>query len=318
MISDTLKIDKAWKFVQGIGLSSPGKEFYEEDSTDSGFTLHGNDIYVNDIPSIPPVASDAIIEVVEDFILINDISVSNNLSWYASTDGSTLEQMRATRQKDWIPPRFGQGYTIVLKDNNGEQIFTTDSINWVFDYKTGILICESDPDTNYALPLKISGYRYIGERLTSVGGSASWIDIIDDGEYFDSENVEGALQELGSGFGIVTTDLSNHLSNITDAHDASAISVLDSEENYAGDNVEAVLLEIASSLAAISPEASNITVIDTGEYYDGTNVEYILAELAIEVDANTSGVGDVITDLNNHIIDIIDAHDASAIFIADI
>jgi hypothetical protein len=317
MISDTLKIDKAWKFVQGIGLSSPGKEFYEEDSADSGFTLHGDDIYVNDIPSTPPGVSSTIVEVVTDFVLINDISVPGNLSWYASTDGSTLEQMRATRQADWIPPRFGQGYTVVLKDNTGQQIFTTDPINWVFDYKTGILVCESDPDVSYTFPLKLTGYRYIGERLTGIGGTAAWIDIEDVGDYFTSDNVEDALQELGLGLDNTNTNLSNHLSDVDDAHDASAISVLDSGDNYTGTNVEDVLTEIATSIGAIVLEAANVSVADVGGYFVGTDVEAVLAELAVEVDANTSGIGTLTTIINDHFVDAIDAHDASAISVAD-
>ena len=318
MISDSVKIDKAWKFVQGIGISSPGKEFYEEDSADSGFTLHGNDIYVNDIPETPPGISSAIVEVVADFVLINDISVPGNLSWYASTDGSTLEQMRATRQGDWIPPRFGQGYTIILKDNTGQQIFTTDSINWVFDYKTGILICEGDPDISYSLPLKITAYRYIGERLTGIGGTAAWIDIEDAGDYFTSDNVEDALQELGLGLDTTNTNLSDHLADTVDSHDASSISVLDTADYYAGTEVEAVLAEIGLALDNISVVAADVTVVDVGGYFDGDNVEDILAELVVDVNTNTSGLGTLTTTVNDHLGDADDAHDASAISIEDI
>jgi len=316
MISDTLKIDKSWKFVQGLGLSSPTKTFYEEDSQDGGFSLYGDDIYVDAIPSTPPGVSTPIVEVLTDFVLINDISVSGNLSWYASTDGSTLEQMRATRQKDWIPPKFGQGYTVVLKDNTGQQIFTTDPIDWVFDYKTGILVCENDPDVSYTLPLKITAYRYIGDKLTN-GSSASWLNIADAGGYFSTDNVESALQELGFDVDSNTTDLSDHISDTADAHDASAISILDAAANYTSDNVEGALVEIADSLAGISAAAADITVADAGGYFTGDNVEDVLQEIAPEIDANTSGLGTLTTNFNNHIIDAVDAHDASAISLAD-
>lgn len=92
------------------------------------------------------------------------------------------------------------------------------------------------------------------------------------------------------------SDLTAHLTDTVDAHDASAISVLDTGDNYAGSDVEAILAELPGAIQGLvdvvagalsdhiadttaAHAASAISVLDTGDDYAATDVEAALAEV---------------------------------------
>jgi hypothetical protein len=139
-----------------------------------------------------------------------------------------------------------------------------------------------------------------------------------------------------------STALTAHLSDTSDAHDASAISILDTGANFTATDVEAALAELAAgggvgelddlsdvdtstappsagqaliwddtnsewvpgSVAAGTVAAADVTY-DGGTGMSATDAESALDELATEK-ANAS-------DLTDHLNDTTDAHDASAI-----
>lgn len=188
-ISDTTKIDKAFKFVSGKGYTTTQKGVDNEDAP-SGFLVGTSSIFAQDagIPSTAPGASTSILTYYDDgtvigrYALTKDISSPTNRAWYASSDGSSLTQMRATRQGNWVPPTFGN-YTIrifLTKTSSTtaaylQEIFFSDATSPMFDYKSGILTFESDPLAAYASVaggppdgIQISGYRYTGPLLSQI------------------------------------------------------------------------------------------------------------------------------------------------------
>ena len=173
-ISDTTKIDSAFKFIHGKGYTTSQKQLDNEDAY-GGFVLGSDSIFMENgsIPGTPPGTSTAILAFSNPFTMIQDISSPTGLAWYASTNGSTLTNMRNTRQGNWVSSQFGQGYTIVIHAYNGgvqgPQIFFSDATGPIFDYKTGILTFESNPLAAYPGNdgIRIIGYRYVGTLLNN-------------------------------------------------------------------------------------------------------------------------------------------------------
>lgn len=105
----------------------------------------------------------------------------------------------------------------------------------------------------------------------------------------DDSSTAAMLTTLGAAS---ATDLSNHLADTSDAHDASAISILDTANDFTATDVEGALAELqaadetdeaalAAHLADTSDahDASAISVADSGNNFTGTDVEAVLAEI---------------------------------------
>ena len=128
-------------------------------------------------------------------------------------------------------------------------------------------------------------------------------------------------------------DLAAHIADTSDAHDASAISYLGST-NLAATEVEAALDELdteKASTGSVTTVQTNLTnhIDDTTDAHDASAISYLgstnLAATEVEAaldeldteKASTGSVTTVQTNLTSHIDDTSDAHDASAISIAD-
>ena len=153
-IGTEVKIDRAWKLALDKAMTAVEKAFYEE-LYSSGRIVHKDEVWKDDVDSSPAQAvADGIAEQKDHFVLTEITSVSGKRAWVAEFNGQRLT--------DWISPKFGQGYTVELFDQDNNQIYTTDSCNWVFDYKAGILFLEfTKPGVT---SFKISGYIYTGAK----------------------------------------------------------------------------------------------------------------------------------------------------------
>ncbi len=171
-ISNTVKIDRAWKLALDRALTSVAKEFFEEEYP-TGRIVHAGDVWKDTIPSDPAQAVSAgVAQLYSQLVLEEDITVSGGRAWIARSGGQRLT--------DWIGPRFGQGYTARLFDQDGNQVFTTDPCNWVFDYKSGVLFLENSHPT--ATGFKITAYLYTGQKGVGGGGDQNLQDVYDAGD----------------------------------------------------------------------------------------------------------------------------------------
>lgn len=151
------KLDLVFKKAVNRQYTSPDKAFYEELGA-VPYKLKGSDIWVNPIPSTPPASSNDIIEKYTSLALVEDNTVANKQCWVVVSSGSDPTQNRIG---DFISPRYGQGYTVVLKDGAGQQVFDTDASGWFFDYESGTLTFDNSPPGNNSV-YTIDVYRYIG------------------------------------------------------------------------------------------------------------------------------------------------------------
>lgn len=182
--SDTTQLDVANKQSIGVASTTNDRNYFEEPF---GFIrlVRGSDVFSQTVLTASnTAAADAnvvtqpgIINKLTDY-LMDEIPGSNGegYSVYQTPGNPTT-----TRLVDWLTPQvFGFGYAISLKEFDNTPINLTDGAFQV-DYTNGVV--RFDPlfrpsDLGYALPLKITLYRYIGLKgvaAGSVGGAGTLI-----------------------------------------------------------------------------------------------------------------------------------------------
>jgi len=241
-IGNAVKIDRAWKLALDRALTSVAKEFFEEEHP-SGRIVHAGDVWKDSIPADPGEAVSAgVAQQHLHLSLEEDVTVSGKRAWIARSDGNRLA--------DWISPRFGQGFTIQLFDQAGNQIFTTDPCNWVFDYKSGILFLENSHAT--ATGFKITGYRYIGEK--GVGGGAAAQNLQ---EVYDA-GAKDAVVKLDAG-GTISVKAADDTPLLTVEEGGRRVVLKDPLITGMAVKVETVDTEVKDNLLTLNKQASGQT-----------------------------------------------------------
>ena len=103
------------------------------------------------------------------------------------------------------------------------------------------------------------------------------------------------------------TELTNHLNDAADAHDASAISVLDTGANYTATDVEGVLAEIAPQLGGSGPAQTlssgevnqNSHGLAVGDVIRKDGDDYVQAQADSAVNAEVVGIVTAVADIDN-------------------
>lgn len=195
--SNDKKIDLAFKLLHSKGFTTTEKTIDNEESA-SGLSLGAKNILAQDkaIPTTAPGANTTFLTfygLSSRFKMLADISSPTGLSWYASTDDTSLTTIRNTRIPNWVNPALGN-YTIRIFLTHGsstsasavQEIFFSDQTSPFFDYKSGILTFELNPLSIYSSlsptpdGIQISGYVYNGLLLS---------DNIDNDGYIKSKTV---------------------------------------------------------------------------------------------------------------------------------
>jgi hypothetical protein len=189
-----------FKSLFNKAYTTANKEFYEE-TIPTTPDVHAREIYFEVIPSTPPVADTSVVKLwtTTAIRLTRDGTVPNNQSWVALGDGvGTGTPAPATTwssgsgdvtkiMKNFISPKYGAGYTAQLYKGDpasgGQRIYDLDVMNWIFDFKAGVLTIESSSAlagstwdgsaANGSKSLYIKVYQYVGQTITpgTIGGS---------------------------------------------------------------------------------------------------------------------------------------------------
>jgi hypothetical protein len=173
-LNDQTQTSIAFKKLISRDYRDTSLQWYEE-TPGGGFNVHSSDIWADEIPQAPPVATTPVVKCyipgsAGSLKLTLDPAVSNNRGWEAKELGQRL--------RGWIPPKYGQFYTVRLYEDDGtgtargNQIFTTDAMDWFFDCETGYLAVQDEH--SYKVPFWIEGYLYVGRKG---GGTASGTSI---------------------------------------------------------------------------------------------------------------------------------------------
>lgn len=176
------KLDLSFKKLVNRQYTVNEKAWYEE-AGGVGFKLKGADVWVEPIPSTPPVSSTSVVHVYDTLTLVVDPTVSGDRCWLADDGG---------RIGSFISPRYGAEYAVKLYDNANSEIFATDPSDWFFDYETGILTFGNTPPSSG--PYKVKVYRYIGRNVDDVSSVYGVDNITGDKTFTDNVHILGTLE----------------------------------------------------------------------------------------------------------------------------
>lgn len=172
LIND-LKIDALFKAFVGKARTSTNKQFFEE-TIPTAYDVHAKDVYLEDIPSIPPADTAGVVKKYTKLVLTKDISVANNLAWVAlpshqtnwsSGSATNIDQIL----KNFISPKYGAGYVVKVFKGDGTRIPELDATDWLFDYKSGVLTFSNNPGNDGSTVEKsiyIEVYQYVGKTAS--------------------------------------------------------------------------------------------------------------------------------------------------------
>ena len=148
---------------------------------------------------------------------------------------------------DFISDKYGSDYKAQLFQNNGDQIFETNAINWIFDYKTGVLHI-ADPNASHQKPYRLTVYRYIGNTLNSSVDSNGTIDTsISQNDILTTLNgskivssSDGTITHFGN---LLLTGSKGHLTasgNISASGDISASNLFIKNDAFISGNLDLI------------------------------------------------------------------------------
>lgn len=167
------KEDLSFKTLINKEFSTPSRLFFQE-NTVSTLDINDDEVYSENISPTPATAvSDGVAKTITNFVLTPDPSFPTSVWYVISGSGFTpgvsplpsFATSASFYQRNFISDKYGSLYTVVLRDNLNNQIFPTDAINWIFQYKTGILAIADPGLGSYATPYKVTVTQYIGRTL---------------------------------------------------------------------------------------------------------------------------------------------------------
>ena len=176
--SNTIQ-DVTNKMSVGVASTTNDKNYFEEtyqwspqlDSTDIFGEIvpkAANQMEANLNVSNNPMMISKITEYVLDELPATN---GQGYSCFAVPGDKTSERLK----RFLTPQKFGNGYAFTLKNTNGDVIPLTAGA-YQFDYNNGILRFNegnTPSDEGWALPLKLTAYRYIGVTLGTAGSSSA-------------------------------------------------------------------------------------------------------------------------------------------------
>jgi hypothetical protein len=160
------KTDKAYKVLIDRQYTDASRQFFQESSVGT-LNINTSDVWASTIPTSSNAATGSGISIYYDkFTLSPDNAYPTSVFYFMSgsgfTPGTTVSYYANSQYmiRDFISDKYGtktsqfNDYTALLYDATNTQIFPTDTIDWLFDYKTGVLVIGT-PANGYLLTIQI-------------------------------------------------------------------------------------------------------------------------------------------------------------------
>ena len=170
--------------------------------------LNSTDVLVEFVPQADTpseadanvIAHPSVLEKLVDYE-VTEIPASNGQGYalYASAGDPTSAKLN-----NFLTPQiFGNGYAFTLKQADDTVINLTDGA-YQFDYANGVIRFDPDNrpvDLGYALPMKLTVYRYIGFTLSGIIGFSGAASIIQEERIrvFDSSSLAVSPTQIRPG-----------------------------------------------------------------------------------------------------------------------
>jgi hypothetical protein len=183
------KTDLAFKKLINRQFSTPNRAFYQEVGANT-LEVDAGMIYSSNIPESRAAAISSGVVRLMQCVLTKDYSgtVSTSSFYVISGSGYTVDSNNynadfTTRganyfsvssshvQRNFLSEKYGSQYAVDIRNSAGTQLSQDSSINWYFDYKSGVLHV-ADPSLSTA-PYSITASQYIGTFLSTTFAGAS-------------------------------------------------------------------------------------------------------------------------------------------------
>jgi len=214
------KTDKSFKTLINKRFTTPDRNFFQEIGKDT-INTHMREVWMNTIPTDSASAiTSGYAEYYEQFTLTADPTFNDQAFYFISGSGFTPgtdsinsgwlvnEASQSYFIGDFISDKYGSSYEVKLYDASGSQIFKTDAISWIFDYKTGVLHVADAASGSYPTPYSVTVYKYTGLTLadpgaipsSSISGTISqWTSSADGSiSHYGDVKISGSLYISGS------------------------------------------------------------------------------------------------------------------------
>lgn len=160
------------KKVAGVDHRLATNAVFEEPAG-GGVNMSASGVWVQSINATPATCvSDGVCQAYTLQVLTADAAIPSNKGFCANSAGTSC--ITGTRLRGWVPPKYGQGYTIKVYSNTDVELTPTTGTpsatqyRGFWDYETGYLALEVNPATaGTSIPLKVTGYRYVGNTLAT-------------------------------------------------------------------------------------------------------------------------------------------------------
>lgn len=175
------KTDLAFKKLINRQFTTPNRAFYQEVGTNT-LEIDSGMVYTSPIPSSRTAAISASVVRLMQCVLTKDYSgtVSTSSYYVISGSGYTVDSNNYNAnftnlganffsvsssyvQRNFLSEKYGTAYAVDIRNSSGTQLSSDSSINWYFDYKSGVLhVADTSLSTQ---PYSITASQYIGRFL---------------------------------------------------------------------------------------------------------------------------------------------------------
>ena len=289
-------ISLSFKTLINKEFTTTAKQFYEEfgaNTINTNFT----EVWSSEVSSTPATAVNAgAARLLQDFELSPLTGFTTSVFYLVSgsghTPGTNISRGSINvdlLQRNFISTKYGAGYEIVLKENDGTIVYSTDPVDWFFNYQTGILSV-TNPG-GHSLPYKVDVYQYTGQFLSqSLGGGSGFPfagDAVISGSLLISSSIaeEPALTISGSSEFDGSINASSITSSFKGDLDGTAATA-----SY-------VTTAQTASYVTTAQTASFVTTAQTASYVLGSSVDGAVASATDAAAAATLSAGATGVDL---------------------
>lgn len=247
------KTDLSFKKLINKEFTDPARLFFQE-ATISTLDLNSTEVYTGVIGATTASVIDAGIgRKLTQFLLTPDPTYPTT-AWHLQsgsgfTPGTTYTA--GLTQRNFLSDKYGTEYEVKLYDYLDNQIFKTDAINWIFDYKSGILHV-ADPGA-YTTPYKVTAVQYTGPTLSGslAGLSGSVANISTSQISSGSTSIQLTTGSITTVVGGVTSSFTNETSvtfytPVTGSFSGSFAGSLDGTASYANQALSSSYARTAS------------------------------------------------------------------------
>ena len=176
------KTDLAFKKLINRQFTTPNRAFYQEVGANT-LEIDSGMVYTSTISASRAAAISASVVRIVRCVLTKDYSgtVSTSSYYMISGSGYSVDASNYNAnftslganfftisssyvQRNFLSEKYGSQYIVEVRDSSGTQLSSDSSINWYFDYKSGVLHV-ADPSPSI-LPYSITASQYIGSFLS--------------------------------------------------------------------------------------------------------------------------------------------------------